>query len=117
MSLPGPLTNLFRKIDENKLKYIENLREAVAIKSVSAWPQNRPDVKRMIEWAADKLRALGATVDIRDIGRQKLDDGSEIPLPPVLLGKTNNVIKIEKSQALLDIAIKTYLRISEFSSL
>uniref|UniRef100_A0AAR5PGA7 Peptidase M20 dimerisation domain-containing protein n=1 Tax=Dendroctonus ponderosae TaxID=77166 RepID=A0AAR5PGA7_DENPD len=86
MSLPGPLTNLFRKIDENKIKYIENLREAVAIKSVSAWPQNRPDVKRMIEWAADKLRALGATVDIRDIGRQKLDDGSEIPLPPVLLG-------------------------------
>lgn len=74
------------------------MREAVAIKSVSAWPQNRSDVKRMIVWAADKLQALGATVDIRDIGTQKLDDGSEIPLPPVLLGKANDAFDISTLQ-------------------
>ncbi|KAL1516690.1 hypothetical protein ABEB36_000570 [Hypothenemus hampei] len=86
MSPPGPLPELFRKIDENKQAYIENLRESVAIKSVSAWPQNRPDIKRMLEWASAKLQALGATTELRDIGIQKLPNGTELPLPPVLLG-------------------------------
>ncbi|XP_066250330.1 cytosolic non-specific dipeptidase-like [Euwallacea similis] len=86
MTLPQPLDKLFKKIDENKQTYIANLTEAVAIKSVSAWPQNRPDVKKMLQWAVTKLQALGATVELRDIGTQKLPDGSEIPLPPVLLG-------------------------------
>ena len=40
----------------------------------------------MLEWAQTRLQALGATVELRDIGKQTLPDGSEIPLPPVLLG-------------------------------
>lgn len=86
MSLPQPLPKLFKKIDENKQKYIQNLTDAVAIKSVSAWPQSRPDVKKMIEWCAERLQALGTTTELKDIGTQKLHDGSEIPLPPVLFG-------------------------------
>ncbi|XP_050295841.1 cytosolic non-specific dipeptidase-like [Anthonomus grandis grandis] len=93
MVLPGPLPLLFKKIDENKQKFIENLREAVAIKSVSAWPQNRTDIKHMLEWAQTRLEALGATVELRDIGKQTLPDGSQIPLPPVLLGSLGNDLK------------------------
>ncbi|KAF7266019.1 cytosolic non-specific dipeptidase-like [Rhynchophorus ferrugineus] len=90
MPLPEVLTKLFKKVDENKLQYIENLRAAVAIKSVSAWAQNRGDIKKMLEWAQAKLEALGATVELRDIGKQTLPDGSVIPLPPVLLGTLGN---------------------------
>lgn len=86
MGLPPVLTKLFKKVDENKEEYINNLKDAVAIKSVSAWPQNRADIKTMLEWASTKLQALGATIELRDIGTQTLPDGSTIPLPPVLLG-------------------------------
>lgn len=68
------------------MQYIENLKEAVAIQSVSAWPHKRSEVKRMIEWAAEKFSKLGVKTEIRDIGKEKLHDGSEISLPPVLLG-------------------------------
>lgn len=44
----------------------------------------------MLEWALAKLQALGATVELRDIGTQTLPDGSVIPLPPVLLGNYIN---------------------------
>ena len=38
-----------RRIDENEAKYIKRLSDVVAIKSVSAWPEARPDVVKMIE--------------------------------------------------------------------
>ena len=44
---------IFRHIDENVPKYIERLREVVAIPSVSAWPENREDIVRMCQWVAD----------------------------------------------------------------
>ena len=49
ISLESTFT-LFRHIDANEPKYIKRLADVVAIKSVSAWPDNRPDVVRMIEW-------------------------------------------------------------------
>lgn len=70
---------------------MEVLREAVAIKSVSAWPASRDDIGTMINWTADKLRALGVSLQLEDIGVQKLHDGREIPLPKVILGVLGNV--------------------------
>ncbi|KAH0947724.1 hypothetical protein HN011_009282 [Eciton burchellii] len=75
-----------RYIDEHKQDYINNLKEAVAIKSVSAWPDHRNEVVKMIKWTEAKMKNLGATTELADIGKQTLPDGSEIPLPPVLLG-------------------------------
>ena len=49
MAAPEPLQKLFAAIDKNKLKFIENLRKAVAIKSVSAWPHTRPDITTMMK--------------------------------------------------------------------
>ncbi|CAG9857731.1 unnamed protein product [Phyllotreta striolata] len=86
MALPEPLALLFNHIDLHKSEYIETLRQAVAIQSVSGQPEKRPECKRMLEWAAHRLQKLGATVELRDIGHQTLPDGSTIPLPPVLLG-------------------------------
>ncbi|VDM48962.1 unnamed protein product [Toxocara canis] len=37
-------------IDEHAKKYVDRLRDAVAIPSVSAEPEHRKDVQRMMEW-------------------------------------------------------------------
>lgn len=59
-----------RHIDANKVKYIKNLSDAVAIKSVSAWADTRPEIFKMMEWAKTRLEALGATCSLRDVGEQ-----------------------------------------------
>ncbi|XP_032691198.1 cytosolic non-specific dipeptidase [Odontomachus brunneus] len=84
--LPSTLDNLFKYIDDHAQDYINNLREAVAIKSVSAWPDYRNEVVKMMKWAEVKLKSLKATTELVDIGKQPLPNGTEIPLPPVLLG-------------------------------
>lgn len=76
----------YRYIDEHKQEYINNLGEAIAIKSVSAWADHRDQIVKMMKWAEVKLKNLGVTTELADIGKQLLPDGSEIPLPPVLLG-------------------------------
>nr|KAF6470986.1 carnosine dipeptidase 2 [Molossus molossus] len=81
------LTALFKYVDENQDRYIKKLAEWVAIQSVSAWPEKRGEIRRMMEVAAADIKQLGGSVELVDIGKQKLPDGSEIPLPPILLGK------------------------------
>ncbi|XP_027708186.1 cytosolic non-specific dipeptidase [Vombatus ursinus] len=81
------LTELFRHIDKHQNQYIKKLAEWVSIQSVSAWPEKREEINRMMEVAAANIRQLGGTTELIDIGKQKLHDGSEIPLPPILLGK------------------------------
>lgn len=67
------------------------MKEAVAIKSVSAWPNSRPDVVKMMDWAAEKLKKLGVQVEMAELGTQTLPDGTTIPLPPAILGVLGNV--------------------------
>lgn len=81
------LTTLFKYVDENQDRYVKKLAEWVAIQSVSAWPEKRGEIRRMMEVAAADIKQLGGSVELVDIGTQKLPDGSEIPLPPILLGK------------------------------
>lgn len=40
----------------------------------------------MVKWMEVKLKELGATTELADIGKQTLIDGQKIDLPPVLLG-------------------------------
>lgn len=87
MSAPASMQKLFAKIDENKDKYIENLRKAVAIKSVSAWPETRDEIGKMMKWMGDELKALGADIEYVDLGNQTLPDGTLLKLPPVLMGE------------------------------
>lgn len=63
----------------------------MAIKSVSAWPETRGDIQTMIEWTKTKLEALGASVELRDVGKQTLPDGRVIPLPNVIFGQLGTV--------------------------
>ncbi|XP_011501395.1 PREDICTED: cytosolic non-specific dipeptidase [Ceratosolen solmsi marchali] len=86
MDVPAVLTKLFKYIDCNKVKYIDNLRQVVAIKSVSAWPESRNEIIKMIKWTEAQFKQLGATTELAYLGTQKLHNGNEIPLPPALLG-------------------------------
>lgn len=85
-TIPPTLESLFSFIDNHKAEYINNLRDAVAIKSVSAWKDHRNEIVKMMKWAEVRLNDLGATTELADVGMQTLPDKTEIPLPPVLLG-------------------------------
>ncbi|KFM80630.1 Cytosolic non-specific dipeptidase, partial [Stegodyphus mimosarum] len=80
------MDEIFRYIDAHQEHYIDNLRKAVEIKSVSAWPEVRGEILKMIQWVAKYLENEGAEVTLVDVGKETLPDGSTIPLPPVLLG-------------------------------
>lgn len=84
------MKEIFKYIDDNKDKWVDNLAEAIAIKSVSAWADSRSEVVRMVHWAGDRLISLGATVEYNDIGEQTMPDGSKLKLPPVIFGQLGN---------------------------
>ncbi|KAF2202384.1 beta-Ala-His dipeptidase [Delitschia confertaspora ATCC 74209] len=79
------LDNYFKQVDDLQDKFIDRLREAVAIPSISSEDARRPDVVRMGHWLADQIRALGGEVELRELGPQP---GREhLTLPPCLLGR------------------------------
>ena len=80
------LQKVFEYIDENKQSLIDHLAECVSVKSVSAWPECRPQCQEMMDHVAKIIEDLGGTVEKCDVGMQTLADGSQIPLPNVLLG-------------------------------
>lgn len=63
----------------------------MAIKSVSAWPQSRPQCQKMMDWAQKRMEGLGITCEQIDIGMQTLPDGSTLKLPNVIFGVLGNV--------------------------
>ncbi|HXF99538.1 MAG TPA: dipeptidase, partial [Bacteroidota bacterium] len=44
---------------QNKERYLAELKELLAIPSVSTNPQNKPDVERCAQWVADHMRRIG----------------------------------------------------------
>ena len=73
--VPESMAKLFAQIDKNKKHYIDNLAKAVAIKSVSAWPETRAEITTMMTWMGEELKGLGASIEYVDIGSQTLPDG------------------------------------------
>ncbi|XP_022524268.1 cytosolic non-specific dipeptidase [Astyanax mexicanus] len=81
------LPSLFKYVDEHQDEYVKRLADWVAVQSVSALPEKRGEIKKMMEMAAKDIERLGGTVELVDIGKQKLPGGEEIPLPPIILGR------------------------------
>jgi len=84
------LEKFYKHVDANEEKYIGRLKELVEIPSVSAWPEKRQDIVKCCNWTADKLKELGATIEMQELGMQKMSDGTEIPLPPLVFGHLGN---------------------------
>jgi acetylornithine deacetylase/succinyl-diaminopimelate desuccinylase-like protein len=51
-------------INANRDRYLDELKQYLAIPSISALPQHAADVRRCAEWTADELRRIGLT-DVR----------------------------------------------------
>uniref|UniRef100_A0A8C7EEH8 Carnosine dipeptidase 1 n=1 Tax=Nothoprocta perdicaria TaxID=30464 RepID=A0A8C7EEH8_NOTPE len=66
---------------------MQHLKEWVAVESDSVQPDLRREVIRMVTLAADRLRALGATVHSVNLGSHQLPDGQSVLLPPVILAE------------------------------
>lgn len=84
------LPQLFKYVDQNADSYKKLLKEAVAIPSVSCDVKYRDDCVRMVHWMQDKLKEVGASTELREVGFQTID-GKEVKLPPVLVGVLGNV--------------------------
>ncbi|KAK3326699.1 hypothetical protein B0H66DRAFT_167784 [Apodospora peruviana] len=78
------LDGYFQQVDALSDHFIERLRQAVAIPSISSEAERRPDVVRMGHWLADQLKQLGASVELRDLGPQH---GTDLHLPPCVLAR------------------------------
>lgn len=82
------LDGFFKQVDSMSDHFIERLRAAVAIPSVSSEDDRRPDVVRMGQFLVDELKALGAEVESRPLGKQP---GKEhLDLPPVVVARYGN---------------------------
>ncbi|KAF4509519.1 hypothetical protein G6O67_003688 [Ophiocordyceps sinensis] len=79
------LDGYFKQVDASANDFIERLRKAVAIPSISAEDARRPDVVRMGEWLAGELKKLGAQVELRPLGKQPHKE--HLDLPPVVLAR------------------------------
>lgn len=53
------MENIFRYIENNSERYLDELRELIAIPSISTNPENKKDIKRCAEWIAAHLRSIG----------------------------------------------------------
>jgi hypothetical protein len=87
------LPQIFKFVDQNVDSYKKLLKEAVAIPSVSCDVKYRDDCIRMVHWMQEKLKEVGASSELRDVGFQTVD-GKEYKLPPVLVGSLGNVSTI-----------------------
>ncbi|CAH8845701.1 unnamed protein product [Trichobilharzia szidati] len=74
------LLKLYYTIDDRKDKYIERLKQFIAIKSISEEKIHRLDVVKALRWIAFKLLKLGADVRMKRAGRENIYTGDEIPL-------------------------------------
>src|SRR5688572_31483700 len=53
------MNNVIDFINTNRDRYVDELKDYLAIPSISALPQHAPDVKRAAEWTADEMRRIG----------------------------------------------------------
>ena len=60
MAHDAALSKIFGYIDSNKQLFMQRLKEAVEIPSVSGEPARRGDIMRMVEWTRKRLEAIGS---------------------------------------------------------
>jgi Cys-Gly metallodipeptidase DUG1 len=79
------LDTYYKTVDSLSEEFIERLRKAVAIPSISAEEARRQDVVKMGMFLKGELEALGAHVEARPLGKQP---GKEhLELPPAVIGR------------------------------
>ncbi len=62
------LTDVFQKIDTNLDRYVRELKELLAIPSVSTYSHHRSDVRRAAEWVLNHCKRIGLDARLHDTG-------------------------------------------------
>ena len=63
------LDSIFKYFDDHQELYIKRLSDAVAIQSVSAWPEKRNECIKMMEVTAEYMKKeLGFQVELSPVG-------------------------------------------------
>lgn len=80
-----PLLKVLQYIDTYRERFVDDLREAVAFRSVSGAYEHNGDIMNMIKWTEDWLKKIKCTTSERfDIGSYSVA-GKTIKLPTVIL--------------------------------
>lgn len=87
--IPEALINVFQYIDTFRGKMINDLKEAVGIKSISGSSEHSKDILKMINWTEGWLKKLNVKYECFDIGNYEAD-GKIIKLPLVILATIGN---------------------------
>lgn len=82
--IPEPLLKVLQHIDTYRERMITDLKDAVAIKSVSGSYKYSGEILKMVKWAEKWLKKLNAKYECFDIGSYEVD-GKTIRLPLVIL--------------------------------
>lgn len=53
------MDQLLDYIEKNRARYLEELKEFIAIPSISTNAENKPDIARCAQWVADHLKSIG----------------------------------------------------------
>jgi acetylornithine deacetylase/succinyl-diaminopimelate desuccinylase-like protein len=53
------MNNVIDFINTNRDRYVDELKEYLAIPSISALPEHAADVKRAAAWSGDEMRRIG----------------------------------------------------------
>lgn len=84
-SMAPNLQSYYKTVDSLAEPFIERLRQAVAIPSISADEERRGDVVKMGMFLKSELEKLGAHVEARPLGKQPHKEHLE--LPPAIIGR------------------------------
>ncbi|KAI7872777.1 hypothetical protein BDF14DRAFT_1748567 [Spinellus fusiger] len=82
--MSSPVDKFIDYVEQHQNDFVERLRKAVAIPSVSSDADRRKDVFAMGDFLVKELEKLGASVEIRNPGVHSIN-GKTLPLPPVVL--------------------------------
>ncbi|KAI7191523.1 CNDP dipeptidase, partial [Hortaea werneckii] len=84
-SMAPNLDSYFKSVDSSADSFVDRLRQAVAIPSISADEERRQDVVKMGMFLKSQLEGLGAHMEARPLGKQP---GKEhLELPPAIVGR------------------------------
>ncbi|KAI7626955.1 CNDP dipeptidase [Hortaea werneckii] len=84
-SMAPNLDSYFKTVDSSADSFVDRLRQAVAIPSISADEERRQDVVKMGMFLKSQLEGLGAHMEARPLGKQP---GKEhLELPPAIVGR------------------------------
>ncbi|XP_060528292.1 cytosolic non-specific dipeptidase-like [Cylas formicarius] len=89
IAISPALLKILQYIDSNRAQFLENIKEAVKIRSVSNKLKYRDEIIRMIRFTEEWLNKLNVKYECFNIGFHDVD-GTRVRLPPVILASVGN---------------------------